>query len=87
MIGRKNVVTIVFFDEKLAGEDCVINEFFEDSAEREAEWIVQAMEGYIVHSDIIRGKKEKLIKSIREQDYKTFYKTIKKMADKAQKDL
>ncbi len=86
-MSRRNVVTIVFLDDKLKGDDCIINEFFENSEERDTEFLMQIMEPYIVHSSIIRSKRNKIMKCLTEQDYKTFYKTIEKMAKEAQKDL
>ena len=80
-------VTTTFTDPKYDKDDRVHNDIYEDNNEMNVEQLILAMEPFIVPSHIIRSKKDYLIKCLRDKDYYYYYKTIKKMAKNAMKEL
>lgn len=88
MATEKIVRTNVYLNPKyVKAGDNVITTYYENENDMTVSDLLFAMEGFIVHSDIIRSKHEKLFNCLERMDYVGYYKLIKKMASKAIKDL
>ena len=83
----KIIVTTVFFDERYKDSDRAVNEIYDSENEKTAEDVIQALEGYIVYSGIVRDKRERLIKSLAKGNHVKYYKIIKKMCKQAIRQL
>lgn len=78
------IESLVFLD---SSSDAVHSSCYKDENDMDAERIILATEGYIVCSNNIRRLKKKLYKSLCANDYKKYFKTIKKIAKMALKEI
>ena len=72
-------VTTVVPNPKYRQDDRVTTDIYDNLNHKEVEDLCSALEGYVVHTDTVNSKKERLRKMLDNGEYEKYYRTIVKM--------